>query len=160
MHPPPAFELFQTLVSPRVITRGGDRVHHHQHGGFGVRHAIDRRNVGEVGNQPDHEGDRRDNREDRRGVPSNKLEETRDRSTSRTGVGALCHCHQNVAKEAGLRRVWLVTTNDNLDALRFNQRRGLRIVNVGPARWTPTCWNGCGSRRGRTVARGWNVRRF
>jgi hypothetical protein len=26
--------------------------------------------------------------------------------------------------------VWLVTTNDNLDALRFYQRRGLRLVAV------------------------------
>ena len=27
-------------------------------------------------------------------------------------------------------RLWLVTTNDNLDALRFYQRRGLRITAV------------------------------
>ena len=31
-----------------------------------------------------------------------------------------------------VRRLWLVTTNDNLDALRFYQRRGLRIVAVSP----------------------------
>jgi ribosomal protein S18 acetylase RimI-like enzyme len=30
------------------------------------------------------------------------------------------------------RRVWLVTTNDNLDALRFYQRRGFRITDVRP----------------------------
>ena len=35
-------------------------------------------------------------------------------------------------RAAGLRRVWLVTTNDNLDALRFYQRRGLRIAAVHP----------------------------
>jgi hypothetical protein len=29
-------------------------------------------------------------------------------------------------------RVWLVTTNDNLDALRFYQRRGFRIAQVRP----------------------------
>lgn len=32
----------------------------------------------------------------------------------------------------GCRRLWLVTSNDNLDALRFYQRRGLRIVAVRP----------------------------
>jgi ribosomal protein S18 acetylase RimI-like enzyme len=40
-----------------------------------------------------------------------------------TGVAAL-------ARERGLARVWLITTNDNLDALRFYQRRGLRITGV------------------------------
>jgi ribosomal protein S18 acetylase RimI-like enzyme len=29
-------------------------------------------------------------------------------------------------------RLWLVTTNDNLDALRFYQRRGFRITHVRP----------------------------
>ena len=32
----------------------------------------------------------------------------------------------------GCRRVWLVTSNDNLDAIRFYQRRGLRLVAVHP----------------------------
>jgi ribosomal protein S18 acetylase RimI-like enzyme len=36
------------------------------------------------------------------------------------------------ARSAGLGRVWLVTTNDNLDALRFYQRRGMRITRVDP----------------------------
>jgi N-acetylglutamate synthase-like GNAT family acetyltransferase len=36
------------------------------------------------------------------------------------------------ARQARLRRVWLITTNDNLDALRFYQRRGMRIVHVDP----------------------------
>jgi ribosomal protein S18 acetylase RimI-like enzyme len=31
---------------------------------------------------------------------------------------------------AGCRRVWLVTTNDNLGALRFYQRRGFRLVEL------------------------------
>jgi ribosomal protein S18 acetylase RimI-like enzyme len=35
------------------------------------------------------------------------------------------------AAELAPGRLWLVTTNDNLDALRFYQRRGLRIVGVG-----------------------------
>ncbi|WP_051839502.1 GNAT family N-acetyltransferase [Streptomyces sp. NRRL F-5126] len=34
------------------------------------------------------------------------------------------------AREAGAPRLWLVTSNDNLDALRFYQRRGLRIAGV------------------------------
>lgn len=34
------------------------------------------------------------------------------------------------ALEQGCRRLWLITTNDNLDAMRFYQRRGLRLVAV------------------------------
>jgi GNAT superfamily N-acetyltransferase len=34
------------------------------------------------------------------------------------------------AREAGARRLWLVTTNDNVDALRFYQRRGMRLVRL------------------------------
>jgi GNAT superfamily N-acetyltransferase len=49
------------------------------------------------------------------------------------GAGtALLRAAVTYAKVAGLRRVWLVTTNDNLDALRFYQRRGMRIVDVDP----------------------------
>jgi ribosomal protein S18 acetylase RimI-like enzyme len=36
------------------------------------------------------------------------------------------------ARAARARRLWLVTTNDNTRALRFYQRRGLRIVAVDP----------------------------
>ena len=36
------------------------------------------------------------------------------------------------ARRARCRRVWLVTTNDNLRALRFYQRRGLRLVALRP----------------------------
>jgi|tagenome__1003787_1003787.scaffolds.fasta_scaffold20430464_2 GNAT superfamily N-acetyltransferase len=38
-----------------------------------------------------------------------------------------------VARSRGCRRLWLITTNDNLDALRFYQRRGLRLVKVDAA---------------------------
>jgi GNAT superfamily N-acetyltransferase len=49
------------------------------------------------------------------------------------GVGtALLDAAAALARAAGLRRLWLVTTNDNLDALRFYQRRGLRLVSVRP----------------------------
>jgi ribosomal protein S18 acetylase RimI-like enzyme len=36
------------------------------------------------------------------------------------------------ARDRGLRRLWLITTNDNLDAIRLYQRRGLRIIRVRP----------------------------
>jgi len=35
-------------------------------------------------------------------------------------------------REAGAARVWLVTTNDNVDALRFYQRRGWRLAALYP----------------------------
>jgi ribosomal protein S18 acetylase RimI-like enzyme len=47
------------------------------------------------------------------------------------GVGTtLLAAVRDVAKNIGARRVWLVTTNDNLAALRFYQRRGLRLMAV------------------------------
>src|SRR6266540_3194584 len=47
----------------------------------------------------------------------------------REGVGtALLSTLEVEARRAGCRRVWLVTTNDNLDAIRFYQRRGWRWV--------------------------------
>ncbi len=36
------------------------------------------------------------------------------------------------ARELAPARLWVVTTNDNLDALRFYQRRGFRMVAVAP----------------------------
>jgi ribosomal protein S18 acetylase RimI-like enzyme len=55
-------------------------------------------------------------------------------ATPRTsGVGSrLLEAIVEAARAAGCRRVWLITTNDNLDALRFYQRRGFRIVEVRP----------------------------
>ncbi|MDI3318057.1 MAG: DinB family protein [Bacillota bacterium] len=47
------------------------------------------------------------------------------------GVGsALLAAVEERARAAGCRRLWLVTSNDNLDALRFYQRRGYRITAV------------------------------
>jgi GNAT superfamily N-acetyltransferase len=44
------------------------------------------------------------------------------------GVGTrLMEAAEEAARVGGCRRVWLVTTNDNLDALRFYQRRGYRL---------------------------------
>ena len=46
-----------------------------------------------------------------------------------TGAGtALIAAVRTVAAEHGCRRLWLVTTNDNVDALRFYQRRGFRLA--------------------------------
>jgi GNAT superfamily N-acetyltransferase len=45
------------------------------------------------------------------------------------GTGtALLEAAAEAARAAGCRRVVLTTTNDNLDALRFYQRRGFRLV--------------------------------
>jgi N-acetylglutamate synthase-like GNAT family acetyltransferase len=45
------------------------------------------------------------------------------------GVGtALLEAAGAAASRAGCRRLWLITTNDNLDALRFYQRRGFILV--------------------------------
>ena len=38
----------------------------------------------------------------------------------------------DLASEAGCRRLWVVTTNDNLGALRFYQRRGFRLAALRP----------------------------
>jgi 8-oxo-dGTP diphosphatase len=51
----------------------------------------------------------------------------------RPGIGigsALIEAVGEAAGQAGCRRLWLVTTNDNLDALRFYQRRGFELVAV------------------------------
>ena len=49
------------------------------------------------------------------------------------GVGtALVAAAADAARAAGCRRVWLITTNDNLRALRFYQRRGFRLVALHP----------------------------
>ena len=45
------------------------------------------------------------------------------------GAGtALMEAVAVAARDAGCRRVWLITTNDNLRALRFYQRRGFRLA--------------------------------
>ncbi|MFC3505145.1 GNAT family N-acetyltransferase [Micromonospora krabiensis] len=47
------------------------------------------------------------------------------------GAGsALLDAAAQAARAAGLARLWLITSNDNLRALRFYQRRGLRLVGV------------------------------
>lgn len=46
--------------------------------------------------------------------------------------GALLEAVEELARKQGAERVWLITTNDNLDALRFYQRRSYRITAVYP----------------------------
>ncbi|HEX5015861.1 MAG TPA: GNAT family N-acetyltransferase [Candidatus Limnocylindrales bacterium] len=49
------------------------------------------------------------------------------------GAGtALIAAIRAMAADRGWRRVWLVTTNDNVDALRFYQRRGFRLTALRP----------------------------
>jgi hypothetical protein len=43
---------------------------------------------------------------------------------------ALLAAVENHARADGFHRIWLITTNDNLDALRFYQRRGYVIAAV------------------------------
>ncbi|MGE5590429.1 MAG: GNAT family N-acetyltransferase [Bacillota bacterium] len=49
------------------------------------------------------------------------------------GVGtALLRAAEGAAAESDCRRLWLITTNDNLEALRFYQRRGYRLAALYP----------------------------
>ena len=58
---------------------------------------------------------------------------TLDASVPQCGIGsALLESAVSLARSEGCRRLWLVTSNDNLDAVRFYQRRGLRLVAVHP----------------------------
>jgi GNAT superfamily N-acetyltransferase len=56
---------------------------------------------------------------------------TLDSLAERKGVGtALVEAVAGVARASGCGRLWLVTTNDNLPALRFYERRGFMLVAV------------------------------
>ena len=47
------------------------------------------------------------------------------------GIGtALIEAVKEVARQSGCSRLWLITTNDNLNALRFYQKRGFVLVTV------------------------------
>jgi N-acetylglutamate synthase-like GNAT family acetyltransferase len=50
-----------------------------------------------------------------------------------SGVGtALVAAVAEIAHRAGCKRYWVVTTNDNVDGLRFYQRRGFRLAQIRP----------------------------
>ena len=54
-------------------------------------------------------------------------------TTRLSGVGsALLAAVQEIAADRGCRLLWVVTTNDNVEALRFYQRRGFRLTQVRP----------------------------
>jgi DNA-3-methyladenine glycosylase I len=47
------------------------------------------------------------------------------------GIGsALIEAVRRVAIENGARRLWLITTNDNINALRYYQKRGFELVKI------------------------------
>ena len=47
------------------------------------------------------------------------------------GIGTmLTNAVTQAARTAGCKRIWLITTNDNLYALRFYQKRGFRLVTI------------------------------
>ena len=54
-----------------------------------------------------------------------------DRRFEGTG-SALLSAVQGVVRRAGCTRLFVVTTNDNVDALRFYQRRGFRLAHLRP----------------------------
>jgi ribosomal protein S18 acetylase RimI-like enzyme len=58
---------------------------------------------------------------------------TLDALRQRKGIGStlLARVAEHAA-ERGCRRVWLITTNDNINAIRFYQRRGMRLIAVHP----------------------------
>jgi GNAT superfamily N-acetyltransferase len=56
-----------------------------------------------------------------------------DSGRRQMGIGsALLEAVEIEARQEGCRRIWLVTTNDNLDALRFYQRRGFALSKLRP----------------------------
>ena len=50
-----------------------------------------------------------------------------DRQWNGVGTALLAEV-KRIARAAGCTRLWLITTNDNVDALRFYQRRGFRLA--------------------------------
>lgn len=56
---------------------------------------------------------------------------TLDAFIARKGIGKELLCNaENDARARGCHRLWLITTNDNVDALAFYQKVGFRIVAV------------------------------
>jgi ribosomal protein S18 acetylase RimI-like enzyme len=58
---------------------------------------------------------------------------TIDSTAKGVGIGtALIDAVKKIAKAKGCKRLWLITTNDNLNALGFYQKRGFRLVALYP----------------------------
>jgi GNAT superfamily N-acetyltransferase len=75
--------------------------------------------------------------DERVGLVTYRIEEGRceivtlDSTRPWRGIGtALIEAVKESARRAGCKRLWLITTNDNLNALRFYQKRGLALVAV------------------------------
>jgi N-acetylglutamate synthase-like GNAT family acetyltransferase len=48
-----------------------------------------------------------------------------------SGIGTtLIEAVRDIAQKSGCKRLWLITTNDNMNALRFYQKRGFMLVAV------------------------------
>jgi ribosomal protein S18 acetylase RimI-like enzyme len=94
-------------------------------------------NLGRIVRPTDVEGFYAANQSERVGLLTYRIEGdqcelvTIDAFTQFGGVGT--HLLEAVTKEAsaaGCKRLWLITTNDNLDAIRFYQRRGFQLVTI------------------------------
>ena len=77
--------------------------------------------------------------EERVGLVTYRIEEdeceivTINSLRSGEGIGtALIEAVKAVAEEEGCKRIWLITTNDNMDALRFYQKRDFHLAAVYP----------------------------
>jgi ribosomal protein S18 acetylase RimI-like enzyme len=58
---------------------------------------------------------------------------TLDSTAEGAGIGtALVDAAKKIAKTKGCKRLWLITINDNLNALRFYQKRGFRLIALYP----------------------------
>ena len=54
-------------------------------------------------------------------------------TVSGRGIGStLVAAVEDAVRATGARRLWLITTNDNVDALRFYQRRDFRLARLSP----------------------------
>ncbi len=57
-----------------------------------------------------------------------------DSLLERKGVGSnLVKRVKNLAKKKKIKRIWLITTNDNIDALKFWQKRGFHLLKIYPS---------------------------
>ncbi len=53
--------------------------------------------------------------------------------TKQKGIGtALLQKLEEVARNSGATKIWVITTNDNLDAMRFYQKRGFMLSSIYP----------------------------
>lgn len=75
----------------------------------------------------------------KRGLLTYKMEDGEIEITSldslleKRGIGtAIINKVIELARKKGITRIWLITTNDNIEAIKFYQKRGFRIIKVYP----------------------------